>query len=206
MAHDKITFETLIAYATGELDQEAADRVEEHLRVSRTDAEKVSRLQSVIQTMRSDDTSTPPAELLERAKAIFQPANRSAWYELRRRLEEVVAELVFDSRKQPALAGFRGSSDVVQLSYESEVADVDLEITPTIAEGRTTWLLMGQISPHETPAHPIVALMSPSDETFCVEIMPDEHGVFTLHSAPGEYELLIRFADRVVVFPEVTLG
>jgi hypothetical protein len=206
MTDDKITIETLIAYVAGELDEQTAARVKAHIRSSASDAERVARLRTVIKTMRADDTLAPPNEPLDRAKAIFKPSRSSAWRSLRRQLEAVVASLVYDSRAQPALAGYRGAGDVVQLSYESEIADVDLELSPTGAQAGATWLVMGQISPHEMRARPVVALLSPSDESFCMEIAPDEHGVFTLQSASGEYELVIRFADRVVVFPDVNLN
>ncbi len=206
MPRQKVTIEMLVAYAAGELDPDAVARMEAHLASSPQDAAKLKRIRATIETMRTDDSSAAPTDTLTRAQAIFKPEQTPAWRRWLQDLEQVVASLIFDSRAQPALVGYRGGSDVVQLSFETEVASIDLELTSAGAVRDMTWTVMGQISPHDTELQLVVVLVSQTDDTIWVEVETDEHGVFTLQSPPGMHKLLIRFADRLVVLPNISLN
>jgi hypothetical protein len=206
MASDKITYDMLIAYAAGELTEDEAGRIKVHLICSPEDTARVERMRATIQTLRTDDSVAPPGDALARDKAVFSPPEAKSlpsWLEL---LERVVAKLVFDSRSQEALVGVRGADDGLQLAYESEVAEVDLEALPSAAGRLDGWTIMGQISPHQPTAEVFVALVSHSDQVLLGETRPDPHGVFKLHVDTGVYDLAIRVSDRVLVLQEITLN
>ncbi len=206
MASKKVTSEMLIAYAIGELSPDAALVVETHVAESPSAAARLERIRSAIQSMRTDDSTAPSADAIARAKAVFRPlpdTRRESWWN---RLERVVAVLVFDGRAQPARAGYRGGEGVVQLSYESDAADVDLELVPPASADESTWTLMGQIAPHAPTVHLTVALVSQSGAAASVEVGVDEQGMFTLRSDPGTFDLMIRVGDKVIVLPDVRLA
>ena len=206
MPKKKATTEMLIAYAAGELDADVAAQVEAIVAESPADAARLARIRRTLATMRSDDNVAPPREAVARAKALFrrQPAAAHAnWWQ---QIERVVASLIYDSRAQPALAGYRGVGDAVQLSYESEIADIDLELSPGGAEKDAVWTVMGQVATRDPAAIVAVVLVSRSQGGAQIEIKPDEHGLFTLRADSGEYDLFIRVADKVVALPNLRLG
>ena len=206
MAIQKLTHETLIAYAAGELAPERVAEVEAVLRQSAGDVRRLERIRRMIDSMRIDDSVAPPAEALSRAKAIFQPSQRPFWCDWLDQLDTILANLRFDSRKTPALAGYRGTASAIQISFESEAADVDLELLPPAAAGTTQWTVMGQISTEKSLSEVQVALVSSADDTINLDIHPDEHGVFSAQTQPGEYDLLIRFSDVVLRLADITIG
>jgi len=198
-------FETLMDYATDKLSKGDAARVEAHLSRTPEDAAKVARIRALLATLRSDDSVAPPGEAVVRARAIFKPdrlPERVGWLD---RLERTVAALVFDSRQQPALAGLRGAADQIQLSYESEVGEIDIELQTVPGADPARWAVVGQISLNEPSSDVQIALVSQPDEMICVQVDPDEHGVFSLQADEGTYDLLIRASDRVIVLPHVEL-
>jgi hypothetical protein len=205
MSKHGFTLEKLIAYAAGELDADATAAVEAHLRDSAEDARRVERLRRIIATMRSDDSVAPSAEALARAKALFEVAPAPTWRAWIGQLEQIVARLVYDSRTQPALAGYRGGGDAVQLSFESETATIDLELVPPTKPPATKWTVLGQLATEWTMADVLVLLVSRSDDDVFVGVRPDEHGVFMIRSEPGTYDLLIRFTDKLIRLPDIDL-
>jgi anti-sigma factor RsiW len=206
MAKDDITYEMLIAYAAGELPADAVARVEAHLARFPDDAVALERIQATIQAMRADDSVDPPAKTLARAKAIFQPMERPARPSWLDRLERVVADLVFDSRTQPALAGVRGAGEAIQLAYASAVAEIDLELLPGAGEDPHQWTLMGQISVPTPASNMEVALVSQTEGELYAQTQPDAHGVFKLQLGPGVYDVVIRIERRTVVLPAINLN
>jgi len=205
MPKNKATTEMLIAYAAGELDANAAAQVEAIIADSPADAARLAQIRETLATMLSDDSVAPRPEALARAKAIFRhehAASLAGWWQ---QLERVVASLIYDSRAQPALTGYRGVGDAVQLSYESEIADIDLELSPVGAAKDAVWTVMGQVSTREPAATVAIVFVSRSQGGAKIEIKPDEHGLFTLRADAGEYDLFIRVADKVITVPQLNL-
>lgn len=206
MGKDAINYETLIAYAAGELPTEAVRQVEAYLARSPEAAATVKRIRVTIQTMHADDSVAPPPESLARAKAIFAAATESVGLSWLDRLGRLIADLVFDSRAQPAPAGVRGIADGFQLAYESPAAEVDLELLPDAADRPVSWTLLGQISLPTPAADLLVALVSHADQLVLDQIEPDRHGVFRLQLSPGVYDLVIRVAQQALVLPKIELN
>ena len=135
MSDGRVSYEQLIAYAAGELDCEAAERVKRHLASSHEGSAIVRRFQMVAETLRRDDSQAPPADVLARVKALFADRRMATSPGLLATAVRMIAELVYDSRPQVALAGVRGAATAYQLAFESERADVDLEVEPDADAG-----------------------------------------------------------------------
>ena len=206
MTDGRVPYEQLIAYAAGELDSEAADAVKRHLASSVDASAIVRRFQMVAETLRRDDSQAPPADVLAQANALFADrriATAPGWRETAAR---VIAELVYDSRPQVALAGVRGSATAYQLSFQSERVDVDLEVEPHEDGGSGLCRISGQITTsRKSDVIRSVAFAAPGTTEIASTIKPDQHGVFGATIASGKYDLLITLSDTQVVLPNVEI-
>lgn len=195
---NKPTFENLLALALGEsTDAESARRaVADDADAART----LSLIETVIGTLRTDDTVAPPADVLRRAMAIMRPqAQTLGWLETLRRF---VADLTFDSRVQPALTGFRSASAGAQLVYQSEIGEIELQVTPRPASEGPGWLVAGQLTPSADDLE-IVAMSREGD--ILATTTPDEAGIFSFAVEGDSFELMIRANGQVIVIPQIEL-
>lgn len=206
MTGQPIAYETLLAYAAGELAEAEAAPVAARLAVDPEAAAVVARYRAVRDTVAGDDGITPSPALLARAKAIFPRPQREATGPLAS-LRRVVAKLNFDSRGGLALAGYRGSAAAAgyQLAYESEAGDLDLHVEPA-GDPAAPWRLLGQVGVDEETPGIRVALAQPGAASPAVEADVDRHGVFATEVTPGKYELTITLPTAVVVVPELEVG
>jgi len=100
---------------------------------------------------------------------------------------------------QPALAGFRGTSDSFQLSYECEGVAVDLQCRPETEEAETSWAIVGQVDEDGVAHATDVALVPHGQGAPLTCATPDEAGVFTIATvSAGTYDLLIRINGEVL--------
>ncbi len=194
----KPDYEQLIAYAAGELAGEAVGAVEQAARNDADAAATVSRFRAVADAVRTDRTEAPPAESLAAARALFRPVSSPSLLD---RVRRVIAELVYDSRRQPALVGVRGAEQGYQLCFESEFADVDLQVEPVA--GAATRRVTGQITPRG-PARAATVVFSIGGEGAAVRTAAaDDGGLFSVEMTAGSFELTITTADGVLVLPGV---
>lgn len=197
-----IPFEQLLALAAGELDEPTAAAIQQQVSQSPQLAEQVRRLQGAIRAMRSDDSVAPPADIVAKAKSLFsrlhQPLRRR-WLE---GLREIVATLVYDSRLQPALAGYRSARQAVQLSYSAEGASLDLQVDAgTASEDQRN--VIGQVS-RPSPSVPLRIQFYTSDSPQPVAECPvDESGMFSLSIGAGRYDMAVRADEWAVVVPDL---
>lgn len=206
MSDGRVSYEQLIAYAAGELDCEAAERVKRHLASSHEGSAIVRRFQLVAETLRRDDSQAAPADVLARVKALFADRRMATSPGLLETAVRMIAELVYDSRPQVALAGVRGAATAYQLAFESERADVDLEVEPDGDAGSGLRRISGQITPsRESEEVRSVAFVSPGTSEIASTIKPDEHGVFGVTVASGKYDLVITLSDTQVVLANVEI-
>lgn len=206
MSDGRVSYEQLIAYAAGELDCEAAERVKRHLASSHEGSAIVRRFQLVAETLRRDDSQAGPADVLARVKALFADRRVATSPGLLETAVRMMAELVYDSRPQAALAGVRGAATAYQLAFESERADVDLEVEPDGDAGSGLRRISGQITPsRESDEVRSVAFVSPGTSEIASTIKPDEHGVFGVTVASGKYDLVITLSDTQVVLANVEI-
>jgi anti-sigma factor RsiW len=193
----------LIRYAAGELDSQAEAAVSAYLADDgREHAASVARLRAAISTMRSDTSVEPSADAMDRYKAIFRPQPARGWLESARR---VLADLVFDSRQQPALAGLRGGATAVQLAFECELAEIEMELEADADEGR--WHVTGQATPFGDSGDEIrIGWATPGAAAPTLEATADEHGAFSAILGAGEYDMFVQVGDTVVLIPRLRVG
>ncbi|MFO0838765.1 MAG: hypothetical protein U1D55_09570 [Phycisphaerae bacterium] len=201
---DQVAPDKLIAYAAGELPANETSQVEAAVQCSPELARQVEATRRLISLMRCDDSVSPPAATIARAKAVFQPKPTAMpeWFST---LGRVVASLIFDSRMQPALAGFRGDQDGFSLSFQADRAEIDLQVEPaTGSEPPGTWNVTGQVS--DLSAHAVELAWAWSDEgTLVRAVQSDSHGAFAFQTLPGTYDLLVKLEDRVLVASRVEI-
>lgn len=199
------SYEQLIALAAGELSPAEAAAVSAAIAADPNATVDLAFLKRLIETMRSDDSIAAPAALVTEAKAIFKPKPAASVLDWLSDLGRAVATVVFDSRAQPALAGFRRSATTNEftLSFELGETEVDLQITaPTDDQlGR----IRGQIHMMPPFAGCEVALIGAGGE-LVAQAKPDGEGMIVLEAPRGTYQLLIRTADRVAELPGITIG
>lgn len=203
MPSHPVPYERLIAYAADELDEPEAAAVASHLATCAECAATLARFRTVRAVLRSDDSEAPPAATLVRARGLFaqrRPAPEANW------LQRVLARLTFDSRAGPALVGARGIGRGYQLAFESDVADVDLELEPGEEPAGDRWRLLGQVAVHEDAPVAAVRLASPGTTTPVVQTTADEHGLFTLQAPLGRYDLLVSLPRVLLVLPDIEIG
>lgn len=203
MRNHPIPYERLIAYAAGDLDGSAAAAVAAHLTVCAECAATVARFQAVGTTFRSDDSEAPPTATLARAKGLFarrRPTPDAEW------LQRVIARLTFDSRSALALSGARGVGGGYQLSFESRVADVDLELEPPEEPAAGRWQVLGQVVAHEDVPVRMVGLAPLEGTSPILQTDADASGFFTLYASPGRYDLLVSLPTALLVLPDIEIG
>lgn len=207
MKQQEITFEHLVAYASGELTGRAASMVEAYLAVLPEAARDVRRLQDVIRMLRADERVTPTAEAVRHTLAILErpePEPAADWLAPVR----VLARLVFDSRNTLALAGYRGSADGYQLAFETDDARLDLQILPRDGDDVDAWRIRGQVTLHDEAILGAVSLMQEPGGTVVAAIEPDCLGRFKIDSVSGVYDLRIELDEgtRSIVAPRLQVG
>ncbi|RMF75709.1 MAG: hypothetical protein D6744_13115 [Planctomycetota bacterium] len=201
---EQFSFDDLIHYAAGDLDETTSAAVEAYLRgAGARHAGDIRRIRAAIQTMRTDDSRDPSPAAIERYKAIFKRAAATnqpeSWLEGAVR---VVASLLFDSRSAPATAGYRGAGQAVQLAFESDAADIEMELEPVEGSDGARWHVTGQVTTDEPPNIVRIGCCRPGEETPVVVAAADPHGGFSFEIERGAYNLIVRVDDRVVVIED----
>lgn len=195
MKEHPVSFEDLVAFASGDLSGREAATVEAYLAVLPKTLVTVARLREVIEAMRADDAVAPTAEAIRRALAVFETPPRPCWLD---RLDVVIARLVFDTGGRLALAGYRGAAGTRQMSYDSAHGRIDLQVLPGRGEsGR----IIGQVTPRDGAATG-VALGRAGGSEPATRTSPDDHGLFRVEVEAGVYDLVVELdGDRAIVAP-----
>jgi hypothetical protein len=117
----------------------------EHLATCSRCAKELQTIRETIGLMRSDDVENAPANLVKYAKEFFRSRNVVREPSV---LTSVVAALTFDSLTAKPAFGLRsGVSAGRQLVYSTEMADIDLRVSPQSGE----WEIAGQILGSSVP-------------------------------------------------------
>ena len=135
-------FEQLLDHLDGRLDKVTAESFAKHLAAGcgQCEADRVW-YERIKEVAAGDDSIEPPPWVLKRALRLFNaPPVRTTF---RARVGEVVASLVFDSLRLPAVAGTRSSAvEGRQLLYRAEDYSIDVQVA--VADQRCAELT-GQI-------------------------------------------------------------
>lgn len=207
----RITDEMLINFAAGNLPEEQVPAVQQHLDANPNAARLVRMWREAAGAIATDDSTAPPEHLLAAAKAIYDPSALPAAERSRpgllQQLEQIVAELVFDSRVQPAGLRYVDTGRRVQLSYETEDLAVDLQAQ---CNDDQQWSITGQVQETgdddgaDVSAMNIILQHRESKESV-QSTQPDKRGMFSMVAPAGEYELMIETDHRAILVPDVRL-
>ena len=206
MKQQDVTFEQLVAFASGELTGPEASMVEAYLAVLPEVARTTLRLQEVIQRLRADDTVAATPDAVRRALNLLQSLDQVPtpdWLAPVR----LFARLVFDSRAQLAMAGYRGGTASYQLAFESEPARVDLQILPQDRVG-DAWRVRGQVTLRDNAELDGVTLLAEQTETVVATAVPDHAGRFKIDSPAGIFDLRVDLdqGTRSVIASRLEVG
>ncbi|HXS02510.1 MAG TPA: hypothetical protein VN724_18200 [Pyrinomonadaceae bacterium] len=187
---------TELADIADEQSQPAAETLL-HLTTCSHCAKELQTLRQAIGLMRIDDVDNAPASLIKSAKAMFR--NRGANREPSR-LARVLAALTFDSlTAQPAFGLRSGATTGRQLVYSTEMADLDLRVSPQSGE----WEIAGQIL-GSSESRGNVKLVS---DTFSASADLNELAEFGFQSVPsGIYTMLVHLPELEIEIPPLQLG
>ncbi|MEZ6235739.1 MAG: hypothetical protein R3B68_16270 [Phycisphaerales bacterium] len=187
-----------LALAFGELDAAAAARLDASLDGAARAA--IGQVRATVAAIGDGGLEAAPASLVRRLEAMGRvSALGEAVAQVAGAIRRLVAQVVFDSRVSPALAGFRGGADGRQLVFSSEAGDVHLRLSgPDERDPRVT--IRGAIeASDETELEGAIARVGASGGA--AEASIDEDGMFVLRVAPGSHPMIVRLART-----EIDLG
>lgn len=147
--------------------------------------------------------------LLARIRPDLVPAKAPSIVErIRDRATTILSELVHDSGATPAVAGLRGAGDRArQLAFVSDVADLDIELTPSGDD----WAMTGQLGMDAVPEGLVIRFLpasaDPLDEdvpgTRTATISGD--GYFDLVLPSGRWLAAVTMDDATIVFRDIAI-
>ena len=205
-----ISCEDLVALALGELEPARRAEVEASIAASPAAARTLASVTLAVQTMRADDSIAPPSDVVRRVLGLIRaasptlPSLMDVAGHLADQVREFLCTLVRDTLTDPALAGFRGTTESRHLSFECQIAEIDLQVSPTDNDARRT--IRGQVAPLNDDAVARIAWRSTLTGSAEQEIPADESGVFVLECPVGVYELSARVGDSVVRIPPINVA
>lgn len=239
MMRHEVTTEELLVYAAGRTGPEVSAAIEAHLSGCPDCAALVERARTIAGVLREEQSlmADPPADLARAAKDLFArirpdlvaAAAPEGLESLRhaveavasiRGLRRILAELTFDSLTSAATIGLRSAASKSRhLAYQSELADLDLQIVPPSRplQRDARWQLMGQVEFSDPPsgAVPLVFLRSDAsvldDAPLATEASEriatslDSRGYFTVELPAGTWAACMAIGEAVLVFPGIDI-
>jgi anti-sigma factor RsiW len=180
----------LALLALGELSAEDAEALRARMQSDPKSQAAFERLEQAARFLQAESGTEPSAAALARAKRLLREARPGVLDRLSDGVRRIVAGLDFDTRLTPAVAGIRGAGGTAQVAFSSEVADLDLEITPATED---TWTVAGQVDADEGGDWRITIV---DDAGMAPDLTIDaSDGAFRTRLPPGSYELRLRMGD-----------
>lgn len=187
--------------------------MESHLQTCSDCREEYESLQALFALRSSGGFAPVPEELLRNLNELMQKVRpdlvpaASPRPGIVERLQTIVAELMHDTAVQPQLVGLRGNSGTRQIAFVSDVADLDLEVSPADEQ----FLVVGQLGMDSIPDNLHIRFV-PADvdpiteasETMRSTDVSDQ-GYFRLTIEPGDWVVAVDVNEAVVVFPGLKL-
>ncbi len=204
-----IATEELVAFVLGECLPSRAAELERELAASAELAGRVEQIRKTFAGLQKagDPMVTPSADAVQRLYALFQPRSAGWLSEIGRRVQEVVATLVLDSRRDPQLAmGFRGATTERHQLYIAEGVEIDLRFSAMDRAGEgspPSVCVCGQID-SSVGASRVEFRSAVKAEVIVSDV--DEKNYFEAILPPDRYELRVELSDRVAVVPRIDLG
>lgn len=206
-SRDGIKVEKLISFAAGELSEKEAAEVASKIKNNSEAGRIVAAYINASEAFANDDSVAASETAVKRAKALFekyQSTTKSvtSWLAA---VDRFVASLIFDSRTQPAMAGYRGTAEAVRLSFECELGEIDIEIIPDNAGSTEKIKIIGQLSSDDAIDGVQVALTDSGTGAMVAETSTDETGMFVLSAEHGLYDLNLGISEKLVVVPNLEI-
>ena len=193
-------FERLLKFAEKALLPTEMAEVADHLAGCSDCARTIQRIERLGRVLTSGSRVQPS----ERSRQEVLRAFRRAPH-IKQPPKSVIAQLVFDSLTMSPAVGLRsGVSEVRQLLYTTDVADLDLSVSET---GEGLWTIIGQALPKGSPGSisRAVIMLIVADKVIA-QTSASELGEFVLLDVPtGTYTLVMLTPDLRVEVPEVLL-
>lgn len=169
----------------------------EHLATCSRCSKELETIRQTTALMRSDHTEDAPVGLVEYAKALFQGKAITRKPSL---VARVLATLTFDSLTVAPGFGLRsGLSAGRQVIYSTEMADIDLRVSPQSGE----WEIAGQIL-SSSYAEGEVNLES---DDFSASVRLNELSEFAFQSVPrGTYKMFVHLPEVEIETPPLEVG
>jgi hypothetical protein len=189
-----LTDEQALDFVGGRLNSDDQEAAIAHLAGCGSCETAVAYWRRVEEAAASKHTTEPPAGVMRRAIAVFDPAALpvSTW-------KRLLASWVFDSRLQTALAGVRDAGTAFQLLAQVEDVEIDLLCEP---DG-DNWRITGQLVVEE-PTLRSTARISGSK---AAEVALNDEGEFRFQGIPGgEVWLEVETAFMTVALQPFRLG
>lgn len=187
-------------------DDSADARAELNRRIATDPAARplVDGLRSMLDSLRALKSESAAFEVTSQQRAklvkLFTPARPSLARRLADGVREMVAGITFDSLRQPALVGVRGSGSARVIRLECDAATIDLRISSGPTERSVQ--VAGQIE-SGTRFGTIVGL--PHSGIVECSAAIDEEGFFDLQFERGVYDLRFESAESTVVIDSIEL-
>jgi len=204
----RIPFEILADLVDGRLSESEAAEVRRRLAGAdpRTRAD-LAWLQALAAFRRAMPLEIPPERVAVASREALRIHFRH-WAEERRQpglFQRLVAQLTFDSRRQPALVGVRGGpAEPSQLLYTTDRMDIELHLLPA-GPGRVR--ILGQALPRDQDLDMVdcaVQLLAGEQELGLTST--NELGEFIFEVAPGsDYTLILVSEEGEVALEHVDL-
>lgn len=206
---NRADIEQLLAFAEGTLPPYQMQEIETELAVNPEAARLVARYQLIKQRVASDDSVDPSPAAVARALAVFKPVavpKAESWLSV---VERFIARRIFDSRLEPVGLRYAATDDLINLSFETDAAEIDVQAQRRPGEAigaapaQDRWHIMGQINPAPTAHLVRIALARSGSIAAILETSADEHGTFVFEAEPGRYDLHINLPEGVAVLPDI---
>lgn len=238
MQHDDITTDTLLLHAAGLTGPNRSTAIEAHLRECAACAAVVDQARLVADLLREQASllAEPPAHVTVRAERLFTQVrpdltgaapsgqrhdvwgaapHETSLHGVRR----ILANVTFDSLGSSAFAGLRAvTSGPRHLAYQSELGDLDLQITPPLrpSAADASWQLMGQLELRDPSLErtaitfqqgdlPVLDDLRETARDHRVSVDVDASGYFTVELHSGTWSASMEMEQAVLVFPGFTL-
>jgi hypothetical protein len=196
---EHLPFRQMADYLEGDLPLDKRVDLEAHVAGCSHCSDELTRLEDILELMRTDDNQDAPSSVINRAVDLFRsrtvlvPTSTG----LRRR---VLAVLHFDSaRLGPAFGMRSGRPRARQFLFSSNMNEIDLRIEPT----GQAWTVSGQVLGESTTGG--VAVLQGVEGTS--EAALNEMSEFTLSPVQtGTYKLILNLTDLDVEIDEIRIG
>jgi len=175
----------------------ASAEILQHLAACSHCSQELRAIRQTLALMKSDHTEAAPVELVNYAKNLFRGQRGAPKPSL---VERVLAVLAFDSLTVAPGFGLRsGLGAGRQLIYSTEMADIDLRVSPQSGE----WEIAGQIlgSSHSE------GKVNLESDAFSASANLNELSEFSFRSVPrGTYRMFVHLPNLEIETPPLEVG